>query len=87
MHEAHLMQGLMRRIAQIADDNDAQRVVSVSVWLGALSHFTPEHFAEHFAQAAAGTAAQGARLRATASDDIGHPDAQDVLLQSVELED
>jgi hydrogenase nickel incorporation protein HypA/HybF len=86
MHEATLMKGLMRRIEQIARDQEAVRVVGVSVWLGALSHMSPEHFVEHFDEAAAGTIAEGARLNATASDDIRHVSAQDVLLESIEVE-
>jgi hydrogenase nickel incorporation protein HypA/HybF len=87
MHEAGLMKGLMRAIEEISDQNGGGRVTAVSVWLGALSHMSPEHFEEHFDEAAAGTRAEGARLDSTVSDDLGHPNAQDILLQSVELED
>lgn len=86
MHEASLMADLMRRIDAVARTEQATRVVGVSVWLGALSHMTPGHFAEHFAQAAAGTIAEGAALDATLSDDLDHANAQDVLLESVEVE-
>jgi hydrogenase nickel incorporation protein HypA/HybF len=86
MHEATLMKGLMRRIEEIARDQEAARVVGVSVWLGALSHMSPGHFAEHFEEAAAGTIAAGASLSATASDDVHHANAQDVLLESIEVE-
>ena len=54
MHEATLMKGLMRRIEEIARDQEAVRVVGVSVWLGALSHMSPGHFAEHFEEAVRG---------------------------------
>ncbi len=87
MHEAGLMKGLMRRIEEVAEAEGARRVVAVSVWLGALSHMSPQHFAEHFEEVSAGTLAQDARLTATPSDDLHHPNAQDVLLESVELED
>ncbi len=86
MHEATLMKGLMRRIEEIARDQEAVRVVGVSVWLGALSHMSPGHFAEHFEEAAVGTIAAGASLSATASDDVHHANAQDVLLESIEVE-
>ena len=86
MHEASLMAGLMRRIDEVSRAEKARRVVAVSVWLGALSHMSPEHLAEHFRQVAKGTVAEGARLRTTASDDPAHPNAQDVLLESVEVE-
>lgn len=86
MHEAGLMRGLMRRIEEVSAENGGSRVTGVCVWLGALSHMSAEHFAEHFAAASAGTLAAGARLKATVSDDLGHPQAQDVVLESVELE-
>jgi hydrogenase nickel incorporation protein HypA/HybF len=61
-------------------------VTRVVVQLGALSHFTPEHFREHFVDASRGTVAQGAEVVATLNDDISAPHANDVLLESVELE-
>jgi hydrogenase nickel incorporation protein HypA/HybF len=86
MHEAGLMRGLMRQIEEIAAGQSAERIVGVSVWLGALSHMSPEHFEEHFREASQGTLAEGARLHATASDDLAHPNALDVVLESVEVE-
>jgi hydrogenase nickel incorporation protein HypA/HybF len=86
MHEASLMKNLMQQVDAVAKAEEARKVVGVSVWLGALSHMTEEHFGEHFRQAAAGTMAEGARLAVTVSDDAGHANAQDVLLESVEVE-
>jgi hydrogenase nickel incorporation protein HypA/HybF len=85
MHEASLMRGLMRKIEQVAADESAAGIVGVEVWLGALSHMSAAHFAEHFAQASAGTLAEGAKLDVTVSDDTAHPNAQDILLVSVEV--
>jgi len=86
MHEASLMRNLMKQVDEVAQNENARRVVAVSVWLGALSHMTEEHFGEHFRQAAAGTVAEDARLEVFLSDDATHPNAQDVLLESVEVE-
>ena len=86
MHEASLMRGLMRKIHEVAQNEDASGIVGVEVWLGALSHMSAAHFAEHFAQASAGTMAEGARLDIAVSDDTAHPDAQDILLVSVEVQ-
>ncbi len=86
MHEASLMTGLMRRIDEVSRREKAKRVVAVSVWLGALSHMSADHFAEHFVEAAKGTLAEGAQLRTTVSDDIKHPNAQDLLIESIEVE-
>lgn len=87
MHEASLMVGLMRQIEAIARQTGAHRVVGVSVWLGALSHFSEAHFAEHFETAAAGTIAEGATLDITLSDDTAHENALDVVLESIEVEE
>lgn len=86
MHEASLLNALMRKIDDIADAEGAKRVTGVSVWLGALSHMTPGHFKEHFDQAAAGTRTEGAELDIEPSDDTGHPSAQDILLKSIDVE-
>lgn len=86
MHEASLIANVMRRIEDVAAAEGQGRVVRVDVWLGALSHISAEHFAEHFERAAAGTRAEGAELRVTVSDDIDHPNAQDIRLESLELE-
>jgi len=86
MHEASLINDLMRRVADVAAAQGAARVVAVDVWLGALSQFSPEHFREHFEDASRGTPAEGADLHVTLSDDTAHRDAQSVLLQSVEVE-
>jgi hydrogenase nickel incorporation protein HypA/HybF len=86
MHEASLVSSLMLRIGEIATAEGARRITGVSVWLGALSHMSAEHFAEHFRRAASGTLAEGARLHVTLSDDERHAHAQDVLLESVEVD-
>jgi hydrogenase nickel incorporation protein HypA/HybF len=86
MHEASLMANLMRRLDEVAKAERARRVVGLSVWLGALSHISAEHLAEHFEQAAAGTIAEGARLDVTVSDDLHDADAQEIVLESVEVE-
>ncbi len=86
MHEASLMTSLMRQIESVAGAERAARVVSVAVWLGALSHMSKQHFAEHFCRVAAGTIAEGARLDITVSNDVDHADAQLIRLESVEVE-
>lgn len=85
MHEYHLMADLMKKIEAVAAKQRAKKVVALKVWLGALSHFSKEHFQEHFDQASKGTLAEGARLEIELSDDFSHPQAQGVLLKSVEV--
>ncbi|HUJ56426.1 MAG TPA: hydrogenase maturation nickel metallochaperone HypA [Gaiellaceae bacterium] len=86
MHERALMQDLMREIEAVAHADGASRVTRVAVRLGALSHFTPEHFREHFLDASRGTLAEGAAVDATLAEDLDDPHAAGVVLESVEVE-
>ena len=87
MHEMSLMADLFRKIEAIATDENAKRVTRVRVKLGALAHITPDHFREHFEQAAAGTVAEGAQLDVEALTDESDPNAQDILLDSVDVDE
>ncbi|MDE2264528.1 MAG: hydrogenase maturation nickel metallochaperone HypA [Alphaproteobacteria bacterium] len=86
MHEASLMKNLMRRLDEIASTEQAKRITGVSVWLGALSHMSAAHFAEHFEESSAGTIAEGAKLDVTVSDDPKDPSAQEILVRSVTVD-
>jgi hydrogenase nickel incorporation protein HypA/HybF len=86
MHEAHLTNDLVHHLEQLVADEGATRVSAVRVRLGALSHFDPGHFREHFADSARGTVAEGAAVDAEVDPDPTAPGAQGVLLESVELE-
>jgi hydrogenase nickel incorporation protein HypA/HybF len=86
MHERALMADLMREIESVARADGATRVTCVSVRLGALSHFTEEHFREHFADVSAGTLAEGAAVVAVLEEDLESPHAAGVVLEGVEVE-
>jgi hydrogenase nickel incorporation protein HypA/HybF len=86
MHETGIVRDLVRRLEAAARDAGATRVVGVDVRLGALSQFSPEHFREHFDQEIRGTLAHGAALRIRASEDAQDPYAQDVMMESIDLE-
>ncbi len=86
MHERALMQDVMSRIEELARVEGASRVTRVDVRLGALSHFTPDHFGEHFEDASRGTVAEGALVVATMGADITDVSASDVVVESVEVE-
>ena len=87
MHEAGMIRDLLRRIRQLADDEAATAVTGVTVWLGALSHISPEHFRDHFERETLGSIAEGATLSIESSDDIHHPDAQAILLRNIDVSD
>jgi hydrogenase nickel incorporation protein HypA/HybF len=86
VHERSLVADLMRKIAAIAREESARKVISVKVQLGALCHLSAPHLREHFAQAACGTAVEGARLDIEVLTDVTDPHAQELLLDSVEVE-
>jgi hydrogenase nickel incorporation protein HypA/HybF len=86
MHEKHLTEDLVRRLEALAAEEGGSQVMRIRVRLGALSHFTPEHFREHFDEAAAGTVAEGAAVEAELDPDPTAPGAQGVVLETVELE-
>jgi len=86
MHETGIVQSLIHQLQAAAIDAGATRVSGVDVTLGALSQFSPEHFRQHFAEAAQGTLADGATLRIRLSEDAGDPHAQSVMIESINLE-
>jgi hydrogenase nickel incorporation protein HypA/HybF len=86
VHEQAVMRDVVGRILDLAALEGASTVTRVNVRLGALSHFTPGHFREHFEDAARGTAAEGAAVEAVLSDDTNAEGAAGVVLESVELE-
>lgn len=86
MHERALMRDLLRKIEAEAEAAGALRVTCVRIRLGALSHFTEAHFREHFADASQGTIAEGAQVEADTREDTEEPDAQGVVLESIDVE-
>ncbi len=87
MHEQSLMTDLMGKIKKIGQEAQAKNILRVKVKLGALSHISADHFKEHFVQAAKGTLAEQAQLDIELSTDLNDPQAQEILLDSVEIEE
>jgi hydrogenase nickel incorporation protein HypA/HybF len=77
------MEDLVRKVLAVADAEGASGVAQIRVRLGALSHFTPEHFAEHWVDASRGTLAEGAAVDATFDTELSGETAQGVVLESV----
>lgn len=86
MHEYSLIANLFKKVDGLVKEQNADRATEVTVRLGALSHISPEHFREHFEQAAPGTVAEGAQLNVLTSTDASDPNAQEILLESIEIE-
>ena len=85
MHEFSLMADLIQKIEQLVQQNNAQGVSRVTVKLGALAHISEQHFREHFVLGTRGTVIENAQLAVTQDTDESAADAQDILLQSVDL--
>jgi hydrogenase nickel incorporation protein HypA/HybF len=85
VHERALMDDLVVKVLAVAEAERAVKVVRIRVRLGVLSHFTPEHFAEHWADASRGTVAEGSKVEATIDSDPTSEAAQGVVLESVEV--
>ena len=85
MHEQATIRDLVATVLKVAEENSATRVVRIKVKLGALSHFTPEHFVEHWVDASASTIAEGCKVEAELSEDLTDPNAQGVVLEDVEI--
>lgn len=85
MHERALMDDLLRKVLAVAEAEHAASVTRIRVRLGALSHFTPEHFREHWEDASRGTPAEGAVVDATLDAELDGEAAQGVVLETVEV--
>jgi hydrogenase nickel incorporation protein HypA/HybF len=85
MHEQATIRDLVTTVLNVAHENDATRVVRIKVRLGALSHFTPEHFVEHWQDATGGTIAEGCKVEAELSENLTDPNAHGVILEDVEI--
>lgn len=86
MHESGVVRALVDRMDRVARDAGALRVAGATVWLGAFSQFSREHFQAHFDEESRGTLAEGAVLHLELSDDVAHPDAQHVVMRNIDLD-
>ncbi len=85
MHEMSLIKNLIKKIESVARDNEVEKVFGVKVQLGALCHMSASHFEEHFNEGAQGTIAENATLDIDIKTDESDPNAQDIILLSVDV--
>lgn len=86
MHEQSLIKNLVEKIHRLAAD-EGGRLVAVRLRLGALAHISAGHLREHFEHETQGTSLAGLRLEIETLSDIHHPEAQEIVLESLEFED
>jgi hydrogenase nickel incorporation protein HypA/HybF len=87
MHEASLLRGIMSKIEELAAERSSNRVIQVTLRMGSLAHISAGHLREHFDEAATGSVAEGAALEIVEDTDMTADYAQDILLESMELEE
>ena len=86
MHEMSLFAGLLRKLDEIAQKEGASKIVRVQVQIGPLAHISGPHFREHFEAGTRGSMAEGAQLDIEMLEDHEHPQAQDIVLLSVDVD-
>ncbi len=87
MHEMSLMADLMRKAESVVRSEGGQRAALVRVRLGAMAHMSPSHLRGHFEDFSRGSLLEGAELEIEQSEDKTDPNAQSVLLLSVDVVD
>ena len=85
MHESSLIENLIKKIEKVVCEQQATQVKTVRVKLGALTNISPDHFREHFIIGSKGTVVEEAELDIFVSDDIYDPNAQQILLEGLEI--
>jgi len=85
MHEFGLLKSIMHKLNEIAQQENVIAFSHIKIKIGALAHISAEHFKEHFDHAAAGTPAEHANLELIMLEDTEHPQAQEIILDSVQV--
>ncbi len=87
MHESRLVADLVSRIEEELARSGARQVLSVRIEIGALSHVTPESLRSHMELAAGESTIGTPTFEITKAGDTSNPNALDVLLVSISVED
>jgi Zn finger protein HypA/HybF involved in hydrogenase expression len=86
VHESALVTCLVAKVGALAEAQGACRVVAIQLALGEFTSIMPDHLREHFALAALGTPAAGARLDITPHADPTDPLAYVLTLTGIAVE-
>lgn len=82
-----MIRGLVNKVEEIANANGGGKVKKIVVKFGAMANITPEHFKEHFVEETPGTIVEGTELEIIQEEDLKNLNAQDILVDSIELEE
>jgi len=81
-----MLQDLVRRAQEVARRERAERVTRVRIWVGALSHLAGPELEARWAHAVRGTSLEGARVEIEVSPDRSDPNAEAVMLRSLDVD-
>lgn len=87
MHEQALVRDLLREAERLAAQHPDGRVRRVDIWVGALSHLSPDGLQVLWAELGRGTAVGAATLSVELSHDRADPRAQGIVLTRLIVED
>ncbi|MFI5413778.1 MAG: hydrogenase/urease maturation nickel metallochaperone HypA [Candidatus Lutacidiplasmatales archaeon] len=86
MHEEAMLRDVVRKAAEVARKEGASRVTRVRIWVGARSHLAGPELRDRWADAVTGTSLSGAQVDIEASTDGGDPNAERVMLRSLDVD-
>lgn len=86
MHEEAMLKDVIRKAEEVARREGATRVTRVRLWVGARSHLAGPELKERWTHAVTGTTLSGADVEIETSGDPGDPNAEGVMLRSLDVE-
>jgi hydrogenase nickel incorporation protein HypA/HybF len=86
MHEEAMLTDLVHKAEEVARREGAKRVTRVRLWVGARSHLAGPELKDHWAYAVSGTVLAGARVEIETSSDPNDPNAETVMLRSLDVD-
>jgi len=86
MHEEAMLKDVVRKAEEVARRERASRVTRVRLWVGARSHLAGPELKDRWAHAVTGTALAGAEVEIETSRDPGDPNAETVVLRSLDVD-
>jgi Zn finger protein HypA/HybF involved in hydrogenase expression len=86
MHEHSYVNHLVQRIDLFMRENAASRITGITVRLGAMSLFSPEHLQEHLARAMQDRLSEGADIRIVIDGDPETSDTSEAVIEAIDFE-
>ncbi len=87
MHEEALLRDIVAKVDEVARRGGGRPVTRIRLRVGALSHLTAAWLVERWPLAARGTLGEGAVVEVSSSSDPTDPQAQSVLVESIDVAD